>query len=139
MRVSSWAPPVWESLFFIACGVYENYDWDSQLFRKKTLDFFTLYLRDFLPCSLCRSSSGRYINILDLEKTIMKGKKYQLLLFLYELKIMVDAKLILQGEKSEEKVQSNLPTFEDVAHKFLSQSSHYSKELVTLDLKKIYN
>lgn len=130
MRVSSWATPTWQTLFYIACGYYEGDKWEDVNWQKQTTQFFTLFLKDYLPCSLCRNSSSIFLKILELDKILKSKRKYELLYFLYNLKIMVDSKLIMQGEKEYKKVNSSIPTFKEIAHRYLSQSNAYNAKMV---------
>lgn len=138
MRVKSWAPAMWQSLFYIACGFYEG-DWKGEDFRKQTLSFYTVFLTSYLPCSLCRGSTWKYIEWLNLKSYVYSDQKYALLLFLYKLKTLVDAKLIVQDEKEFSKIQADLPTFSEIAHRYLSQSHAYRKEEVDANIRLLTN
>lgn len=88
-----WGKQSWDALFFIACG----YDLNDAENKKET---YTNHLKswgDVLPCRYCRDSYKGFFSQLNIEK-YLDGTPCSLIKFVYDLKNLVNEKLILQEE-----------------------------------------
>lgn len=88
-----WGKQSWDALFFIACG----YDLND---AKNKKEVYTRHLKswgDVLPCRYCRDSYRGFFLQLNIEKYLDNGP-CGLIKFVYDLKNLVNAKLIEQEE-----------------------------------------
>lgn len=92
MNSSIWGDHLWKSMFFIAYG-YQFNKTARSIKDPQYVSFFKS-IGNVMPCKACRESYNDFFTLLDIDKYI--HAKHGLLKFVYNLKDMVNRKLISQ-------------------------------------------
>ncbi len=96
MNTSAWSPPSWRSLFFIAAG-YDVNETDKKIKDPKYKNYFRS-IGDVLPCRYCRESYEKFFDSMDIQ-AYMDMPSCGLIRFVYDMKNLVNAKLVGQERK----------------------------------------
>jgi hypothetical protein len=94
MDTKAWGPPMWDSLFHIALG----FDLNPSKIKVGSYKAFFGSLADVLPCKYCRASLHEFLGIIRF--TDYAAQRYGAMRFVYDLKNMVNAKLVSQGNRT---------------------------------------
>lgn len=97
MNTTAFGPPSWRMMGFVAAGFDMN-DTPVELKKRQYATFFRS-LGDVLSCRYCRESYKVFFDSLDIDK-YMELPNYGLLRFCYDLKNLVNNKLVKQEEKA---------------------------------------
>lgn len=105
MNTSAWGPASWRSMFFIAAG----YDLNES--PKSVKDpRYKQYLKTIgyvLPCKYCRDSYEKFYESMDIQR-YLDMPSCGLIRFVYDMKNLVNAKLIAQEQKALEEAYAVL-------------------------------
>lgn len=108
MQTSKWGPPFNEALLYVAAGYDLN---EAPKYQKdQQYKMFFESLGDILPCRYCRESYKVFYKALDINK-YLNMPSCGLIRFVYDLRNLVNDKLIKQEEKAlHEEYQKLLQT-----------------------------
>ena len=100
MNSSVFGPSTWQSMFFIAAG-YDLNETAKSVKDPKYRQYFKS-IGDVLPCRYCRESYEKFYDSMDIQQ-YLDMPSCGLIRFVYDLKNMVNAKLIAQEDQAFEK------------------------------------
>lgn len=97
MQSSKWGNCTWDAMFYIAAGYDLNTT--TQPEKDKQYKAFFKSLGNVLPCRFCRDSYRNFYAALDIDK-YMSMPSCGLIKYVYDLKNLVNEKLISQEKKA---------------------------------------
>ncbi len=100
MNSSAFGPSLWQGMFFVAAG-YDVNETPKAIKDSKYKQYFKS-IGDVLPCRYCRESYEKFYDSMDIQK-YMDLPSCGLIRFVYDLKNLVNTKLVTQENQALDK------------------------------------